>query len=75
MKRYYLAKYFSILDGYTYVGLYPGEEAVEFFQKQLMEYDKSKGTVRLPIDKRMPYDLISEIANWCYKQEIDSMIK
>lgn len=55
-----------------HIGLYAGEEAVEFFQEQLMEYETSKGTVRLPIDKPMPYVLISEIANWCYKQEIDA---
>jgi len=52
-----------------YVGLYPGDEAVAFFQKQLAEFKTSKGAIRLPVDKPVPYNLVSEIAEWCYKQE------
>ena len=48
-----------------HIGLYPGPEAVEQFAGQLAEYQTSKGTIRLPIDRPLPLQLIAEIARWC----------
>lgn len=51
-----------------HIGLYPGPEAVEAFSEQLKEYKTSKGTIQLPYDKPLPMELITEIADWCGKQ-------
>lgn len=49
-----------------HIGLYPGPEAVSFFQEQLKDYKTDKGTIRIPygaVDK----ELIQRIARWCYE--------
>lgn len=53
-----------------HIGLYPGEEAIVFFKDRLSGYETSKGTVRLPLDKPLPLDLICDMAKWCYQRKI-----
>ena len=48
-----------------HIGLCPGAEAVEGFADRLTEYPTSKGTIRLPIDRPLPLELVAEIARWC----------
>ena len=50
-----------------HLGLYPGDEAVAHFADELMNYDVSKGTIRLPYDPDLPAELIQRIARWCYE--------
>ena len=49
-----------------HLGLYPGDEAVAAFAGRLSGFDVSKGTIRLPYDRPLPEELITEIAGWCY---------
>lgn len=51
----------------NHIGLYPGPEAIEHFAEQLIEYKSSKGAVQLPYNKPIPFELIAEIAKWCYE--------
>ena len=51
-----------------HLGLYPGGEATTVFADKLEGYDVSKGTIRLPYNKPLPKELITEIAIWCYNQ-------
>lgn len=51
----------------NHLGVYPGSEAIEHFSEQLVEYKSSKGAVQFPYNKPIPYELIAEIAKWCYK--------
>ena len=48
-----------------HIGLYAGAEAVEFFADRLTEYQTNKGTIRLPLDRPLPLELVAEIARWC----------
>ena len=48
-----------------HIGLYPGAEAVEVFADRLADYPTCKGTIRLPIDRPLPLELVAEIAQWC----------
>lgn len=50
-----------------HIGLYPGGEAAGVFSEKLQGYDVSKGTIRIPYNDELPLDLISEIAEWCGK--------
>lgn len=51
----------------NHMGLYPGPEAIEHFADRLTYYKSSKGAVQFPYSKSMPYELIAEIAKWCYE--------
>ena len=50
-----------------HIGLYPGPEAVAAFADRLVSFPTSKGTIRLPLGRPMPLDLIADIARWCEK--------
>jgi len=47
-----------------HIGLYPLPSGMEAFQKELVSYEKSKGSVRFPLDRPIPYDLIAKIAEF-----------
>lgn len=51
----------------THIGLYPGPEAVEAFADRLKGYKTNKGTIRLPLDQKIPIALIADIARWCWE--------
>ena len=44
-----------------HIGFHPGASGVEAFAKKSADYKHSKGTVQLPHDKPIPYDLIREV--------------
>lgn len=45
----------------NHIGLYPGPEAVAFFEKELSNYKTSKGAIQIPLDDDVPLDLIKKI--------------
>ena len=44
-----------------YVSLYPLPAGDEAFQQKISHYKKEKSTLRFPLDKPIPYDLVGEI--------------
>jgi len=48
-----------------WMGLFPGGEATTVFADKLEGYTTTKGGIRLPYNKPLPVDLITEIALWC----------
>lgn len=44
-----------------HIGIYPGGEATGIFAKRLKGYKYAKGTIQLPIDMPIDFDLISDI--------------
>ena len=48
----------------THIGFYPTPNAIAKFQKELSRYEGAKGTVRFPLDKPIPYDLITRIVKF-----------
>ena len=48
----------------NHIGLYPGEKAVEHFNKELSSYKTNKGTIQIPYDN-IDEQLITSIALWC----------
>jgi len=47
-----------------HIGLYPGPSAIDAFSRELAPYKPSKGTVRFPIDKPIPFDLVRKIVRY-----------
>jgi len=52
----------------NHIGLYPGSKPVEEFKSELSRYEISKGTVRFPLHKPIPYGLIGKITRFCVKR-------
>lgn len=48
----------------NHLGIYPGPEAIEFFEPRLGEYKHSKGAIQFPFKKPIPYDFIAEIVRF-----------
>ena len=47
-----------------HIGFFPTSSGVSAFSKELAPYDTSKGTVRFPLDKPLPVNLIKKIVKF-----------
>lgn len=45
----------------NHIGFYPTSSGIEKFRNELSAYEGAKGTVRFPLDKPIPFDLIGKI--------------
>ncbi|MDK2980171.1 MAG: hypothetical protein PWQ55_518 [Chloroflexota bacterium] len=51
--------------GYEHhIGFYPSSSGIANFEQELKDYETSKGTVRFPLDKPIPYDLVRRITEF-----------
>ena len=48
----------------THVGFYPSPSGIEAFKKELLAYEGAKGSVKFPLDERMPLPLITRIVKF-----------
>ncbi|MGD9646528.1 MAG: iron chaperone [Pirellulales bacterium] len=65
MPGYFQGGILIYFAGYEqHVGLYPAPRGVEEFAAELSAYEGGKGTIRLPLDKPIPYGLISRIVKY-----------
>jgi uncharacterized protein YdhG (YjbR/CyaY superfamily) len=48
----------------NHIGFYPAPRGIEAFKEELSEYKGAKGSVQFPIDKPLPYELISRIVKF-----------
>lgn len=48
----------------NHIGLYPGPEAVNFFEKELAGYKTSKGAIQIPLEEAVPVALIQKIVQY-----------
>jgi len=62
MPTFYLNGNLIHFAGYkTHIGIYPTPSGTAAFKKEISKYQGGKGSIRLPIDEPMPYDLIKRI--------------
>ena len=62
MPGYYLDGQLVWFGGHPkHIGFYPTGEGITAFKKELAGYKTSKGAVQFPLDKPIPYDLITRI--------------
>ena len=68
-------KYFGNLVHFaaykSHIGFYPTPSGIEKFKKELSAYDLSKGTVRFPLNKPIPYELIQKITAYRVKENLE----
>lgn len=48
----------------NHIGFFPTPSGVEAFRDELSGYKTSKGTIQFPLDKPLPYELISRIVKF-----------
>ena len=54
-----------------HIGFYPVPRGVEEFKKALSAYEGAKSTVRFPLDKPIPFGLISKIVKFRVKKNLE----
>jgi uncharacterized protein YdhG (YjbR/CyaY superfamily) len=48
----------------NHIGFYPVPSGIEAFKDELAAYKQGKGSVQFPLDRPMPYDLITRIVKF-----------
>jgi uncharacterized protein YdhG (YjbR/CyaY superfamily) len=48
----------------NHVGFYPAPSAIEAFKAELAPYETAKGSVRFPLDRPLPVELISRMVEF-----------
>lgn len=48
-----------------YIGFYPGNDAIQEFRKELLSYTCTKTAIHLPLDEKLPLELIRRILIFC----------
>jgi uncharacterized protein YdhG (YjbR/CyaY superfamily) len=54
----------------NHIGFYPIPSGVEAFKEELSAYEQGKGSVQFPLDKPIPYDLISRIVKFRVEENL-----
>lgn len=52
-----------------HIGFYPAPRGIEEFKEELSVYKGAKGSVQFPLDKTIPFDLISRIVEFRVKEQ------
>ncbi|MBL7871815.1 MAG: hypothetical protein JNM78_09410 [Cyclobacteriaceae bacterium] len=53
----------------SHIGFYPGSKAVEVFATQLTKYKTAKGSIQFPIERKLPFSLITKIVKYRVEAE------
>jgi len=53
-----------------HIGFYPTPSGIEKFKTELSAYEGAKGSVQFPLDKPIPYDLISQIVTFRVQENL-----
>lgn len=53
-----------------HIGFYPAPRGIEAFKEELAQYDGDKGTIRFPLDKPLPLELVTKIVKFRVKDNL-----
>lgn len=60
----------------THIGFYPGStRAQEAFKKEFTPFEPSKGSVRFPLDRPLPLDLIERVVRFRVQENLEAAAK
>ncbi len=59
--------HFAAFD--RHIGLYPAPSAIVRFDDELVDYERAKGSIRFPLDRPLPFDLIRRIVRFRVEEE------
>jgi uncharacterized protein YdhG (YjbR/CyaY superfamily) len=55
----------------NHIGFYPTSSPIEAFKEDLSDYEVSKGTVRFPLNKPIPLDIVKKMVRYRAKENLD----
>jgi uncharacterized protein YdhG (YjbR/CyaY superfamily) len=55
----------------NHIGFYPTPSGIEAFKQELSIYESAKGSVQFPLDRPIPYDLITRIVTFRVKENLE----
>jgi len=55
----------------SHIGFYPTPSGIEKFRNELSKYKGAKGSVQFPLDKPIPYGLITRIVKFRLKENLE----
>jgi uncharacterized protein YdhG (YjbR/CyaY superfamily) len=55
----------------NHIGFYPTSSPIIVFKKELASYKTSKGAIQFPINKPIPFSLITKIVKYKVKENIE----
>ncbi|WP_316820549.1 iron chaperone [Pedobacter gandavensis] len=59
----------------NHIGFYPAPSGIAAFQKELSEFELAKGSVKFPIEKALPLQLVSEIVAFRRQENLEKKKK
>lgn len=54
----------------NHIGFYPAPSGIERFKDQIAPYVNAKGSVQFPLDRELPFNLISEIVKFRVRENL-----
>lgn len=57
----------------THIGFYPTSSGILHFKKELAKYETAKGTVRFPLESKLPVGLISKIVKFRVQENLKKL--
>ena len=58
-----------------HIGFYPTPSGTETFKKEIAGYQAAKGSIQFPLDKPIPYGLITKITKFRVKENSEKVAK
>jgi uncharacterized protein YdhG (YjbR/CyaY superfamily) len=55
----------------NHIGFYPAPSGIDEFKEELAPYLGGKGSIRFPLDKPVPYDLIARIVAYRVRENLE----
>ena len=55
----------------NHIGFYPAPSGIEAFKKELSVYEGAKGSIKFPVDKPLPANLITKIVKFRVKENLE----
>jgi len=55
----------------NHIGFYPAPSGIEAYKKELAAYEGAKGSVQFPIEKPLPFGLITKIVRFRVKENLE----
>jgi len=59
----------------NHIGFYPTSSSIVVFKKELSPYKTSRGAIQFPIDKPIPYPLITKIVKFRVKENLEKVLR
>ena len=65
--------YFAVFK--NHIGFYPTTSPIKVFSKELSVYETTKGTIKFPLDKKIPLRLIKKITKIRLEEDIENQMR